>query len=840
MSVRPFRLHWWYLFFLLPVALYLGARWYIDHRIDQAIASANEGGNQLTVGEYSYGLFPLRLEARQVNFDQERANFSARGRLSTVAVDRLHLFSLFGSDPIEIELLRLHGLDADLRRTGSGNSNDSSSFALELVEVELDSIYLDFTDDVSGREVQLVDLGLSVQSLHFPLRPAEIRSLQLSADSTVYANTTNDLRIVASGIGYGTGSESVAIAALTLRRGSETDIRAEDLVLSGLNAGDLSETVSVDSFSIGSLGGSAQVPATSGNSRDTSQTSPLRVGTIRFPQIDLELSGDFGTASYAGGVTASGLRYRDSLSLERVSVDSDSLSFDNQKGLAVILRQLELQQQGLQFPLAAGELGATELVLPSFTVMLDKQTISGENLNYRSASGEATVENVQVEGDKVNGSTDKLTVAGIDRAAVLGDRPAVLESAVLDGARAAVYRADGGHYEFSVPQITLNDVQVQPPISAGRARLENATFSRYGSDGRKDMQGEGLYVDQRDIPVPFEPEALGEGNVRMRELRLIGSEELPVDYYFSQIAYDSRAALLTMDSLQRQTRVSKAELFERELAKTHMDFSFDDLRMAGIRRDGLLRGEVMHIDSLAASDFRLRVVESLAIEVSGNERPMPVEALRKLGMRIVLNKARFRSTDIAYGVVDSVMDAKTIHFTDGVIVLEDLDTEICRSDSVLAIIDATFEETTPLHAEFRLSRREPGRGYSARGELGTYDLARVNPLMRVAAGAVIEEGVIEKLTYDARMHQDTIRGTLTMLYRDLNVKLVDGGLSWLKNLLSGVVVKDGNSRGEEFRLGEIYHEHQPIRSFFNSYWKGLVSGMKSTALSDIALPEELD
>ena len=840
MAERSFRFHWWYLFLLLPVALYLGARWYVGHRIDRAIASANDDGNSLTVGEYAYSLFPLRLTARDVTFEQNRSNFSARGRLTLLEADRLHLFSLVGADPIELELIRLQGLDAELRRTGQNNS-DSSSLALEVAEIELDSIFLDVYDEVNPQEVHLTNFALSLQSFQLPFQPTGIESLRITADSTVYARANNNLRMVASGIGYGTGSESIAVAELRVRRDSGTDLRAERLTLTGINAQDLEGTLSIDSVSVDYLGGAAQVNNSSGNGKDSNGSkTAFQIGSLQLPTIDVRVSGSFGEVNYAGQVSARDMAYRDSLTVGQLAVASDSLRFSNQDGVAAVLRRLQIEQENLRIPLAPGRLGPTVLNLPDFALTLKDQEIRGADLNYQSATGELTAANLQFEGNKINGTTERLAVTGFDRTGLLADRPATVEQVTLTDAELAVYTGDGGHYAFRLPEVQVDAVQVQKPIVAGRARLQNASFARYGSNGRKDMQGTGIYVTQRNIPLPFDPHRLGPGNVRMDKLHIIGSEDLPVDYYFVKIAYDSEDRLLTLDSLQRRTRPEPGELFERKIVKSHMNFGFDGLRIRGIRQDSLLSGELVYIDSLAANDFRLRVVEDLSINLERPARPMPIEALRKVGPRIMIKHARFPSTDIAYGVVDSIMEPKTIHFTDGTIVLENLDTEVSSGDSTLAQIDATFEETTPLHAEFRLSHGPSGRDYSARGELGEYDVSRVNPLMRVAAGAIIEAGVIEQITYDASMQNDTIRGDMAMLYRNLDVKIVDGGGAWIKNLLSGVVVKDANHRGEDFRPGQIFHEHIATKSFFNSYWKGLVSGMKSTALSDIALPDELE
>ena len=84
-----------------------------------------------------------------------------------------------------------------------------------------------------------------------------------------------------------------------------------------------------------------------------------------------------------------------------------------------------------------------------------------------------------------------------------------------------------------------------------------------------------------------------------------------------------------------------------------------------------------------------------------------------------------------------------------------------------------------------------------------------------------------------------MEGEMTLPYRNLPLDLVGGG-AWIKNLVSGLVLKDDNQEGEDFRQGRMYHEHDVTKSFFNAYWKGLVSGMKSSALADIALPGELD
>ena len=136
----------------------------------------------------------------------------------------------------------------------------------------------------------------------------------------------------------------------------------------------------------------------------------------------------------------------------------------------------------------------------------------------------------------------------------------------------------------------------------------------------------------------------------------------------------------------------------------------------------------------------------------------------------------------------------------------------------------------------------PGVGHPIDGSgldvgIGRYLEQRVDAAQVVAA--YIETGTIDRMTYAGRMQDEIVTGELSLLYHDLSVDLVGSG-AWFKNLLSGFVLKEHNREGEDFRQGRMYHEHDGTKSFFNAYWRGLVSGMKSSALSDIALPGELD
>ena len=838
MAGNRFTFRWWYLLILLPLLLYGGARWYVGHRIDQAIAWANGGENVLRVGDYSFGFFPLRLEVANVRFTQRLATLDANGQLSQATVSGLHLTSLIGDGPITVNELALRGLVADIERTAPPSDKLDNPYLLEAVR--LDSIFLTVTDRVSGSEVALRDAALAMNRFHLPLQPQHIADLGASADTVRYSSLQDSTELLATSLSYAGERRAVTLQRLKVSRGTATDLRAERLTLVGVNTEDLANTFTLDSLTVGSLTGRARVPAKTTGEQVEAGGFPLSLGYLRLPQIDLAVTGAFGTAEYAGAIAASTLTMGGGGgSIATLNLSADTLSFENAEGLAVGGRHLELTQNDLRLPLDGGKQGATDVTLAWLSVARGPR-VSGKlaSLAYRSQEGKLTTGPVSLSIEETRGTLGQLTIEEFRRDSALAGGPLMAASATVTDADVLIDSPDGGNYRVAAAEVQLTDLRKDREFSIGRVQLAEGTVERTGDDGKLDVIALGVYVDHYGLRSPIEPARLGPVKVRARSVEIRSSAE-PIDYRFTALAYDSRAGLLTLDSLRRVNRYPSAEVFRREIAKSWLSFHFHELRLRGIDHGAIMRGEAVRADSLLARDFQLMVVEDISLSVPSQSKSMPIEALRKIGMPIVLNGARFPSTDIAYGVVDTVLRPKTIHFTDGEVRLSKLDTEVSATDTVELSITSTFEQTAMLSAYFGLARDSSGRNFSARGELSSYDLTGINPLMEVAADAVVETGFIDGMKYASRMQDNVVTGDMRLLYHDLGIELVGGG-AWIKNLLSGAVLKESNAAGEDFRPGKMYHEHPSDKSFFNAYWKGLLSGMKSTALSDLILPEELD
>ena len=845
MDASRLRFRWWYLLVLLPILVYVGARWYVGYRIEGAIAAANTQGNSLKLDRYSFGFFPAELTVYDLQFDQRGAALEGTATLAYGKVSGVSLWSLIGSGPIAIEAIALRGMDAELTRTQQQKSG-KTALTLEVAELQLDSIFLTVKDVPNARRLALRNLDLTLLPLRFPFAAPSIERLTVEGDTVRFEDDGLGAEVVATDISFSKMTEAVTIADLRARRGGDTDLRVRGIRLSGVNAGDLEGTFLLDTLHVEQVGGGARVQSNSAEEAAAVELDraakrdpyPIRFTVLELPDIDVTVDGDFGTVSYTGAVTAGEVTFDDSLSVGRATVGATRASFRNTEGLVIAAAGLTLEQRELQLPLKTNVQGASTLRVNSLRIDRSETNLAATALIYGSEEGTLTVGPIAFTQGNIQGKVSGVRLPQIDRDRALATGVLPLPKVLLSDLAATVRNKDGGSYQVVLPETTLIDVVIDKGVQAARLTLSDASVRRRGANGKEDLIARGVYVTQYDIATPLEVARLGPVKLQAGGVSLYGASE-PVDYHFTTIAYDSRVGTLTVDSLRRSNRYAPDEMFREEIDKSWLGFGIDALKATGIDHAALLRGETVVVDSVSAKDFRVAVVEDISLDRPPKDKLMPIEALRRIGPRIQLRRAAFLSTDISYGVVDTVLQPKTIHFREGTIRIEGLDTKYSLTDSTYLSLDARFEGSTPVHAGFALARDSSGRNYAIEGRLGTYDLSGINPLMEVAADAIVESGVIDEMTYRGRLQDEVLTGDMSLRYHDLDLKLVGSG-AFLKNLMSGLVMKKANVAGEDFRAGRMYHEHTRDRSFMNAYWKGLVSGMKSSALSDIVLQKELE
>lgn len=525
------------------------------------------------------------------------------------------------------------------------------------------------------------------------------------------------------------------------------------------------------------------------------------------------------------------------LGVEQLSTSSPLLRAST-GGSEFKLIRMEGEARDLTYPLRTDTLGGFSIIVDSADFRIPEKQLTVKMANLE-AEGKSALNNGWIRVGAIDGERPDTRVLAqnlsLDTVHYLSRS---VKSFHLDSLLGDRSIPSQGRYQFEMPTLSANDLVWDESLSIGHLHTENSTLERDTRTGKAKFKAQGITADQWGLSLPIDLEELGSTVASVAAFEVAGDSDLR-DYFFSDIHYKSEGGRLAISTIKRRNRLSPGRYLATRDEKSWLEFDFGNVRIQGIDRARLLSGEAIVLRRLNAGELTLKVVENTSKPPQKAQKPMPVEALRKLGMRISVPSVELASCDLSYGVIDTAFDTKFIHFREGSLRVDGLDTAPRQGDSVRLIFDVVFEDTSPLHAEFTLSRDRRGRNFSMSGSLGAYELVRVNPLMAVAANAIVESGRLNQATYQAELKDEVVTGQMEFLYDSLDLKIVGNG-SWLKNLLSGLVVKKENEAGDRFRPGKIYHEHQANRSFFNAYWKGLLSGIKSSALSDIALEKELD
>ncbi|PHI19534.1 hypothetical protein CEQ90_12610 [Lewinellaceae bacterium SD302] len=250
---------------------------------------------------------------------------------------------------------------------------------------------------------------------------------------------------------------------------------------------------------------------------------------------------------------------------------------------------------------------------------------------------------------------------------------------------------------------------------------------------------------------------------------------------------------------------------------------------------------VTYVDRLEVSNLDFLVYENpdLPRPEQESRKQMPVEILRGLPIRLSIGEVELPKVKVTYGAMDSTGTSSNLTFSKGEVSLRNVRTR--ETDEPLVIeANFLFDLAARVNARFDLDQNGNGRNFTMSGSMGKYELPKVNPLMDIAAKAILKTGQLNEIDYEARVENEVSKGELMFKYENLGVKLTGDG-AFFKNLLKGVALRSDNPQPDgDLRRGKIYHEHPEDRPFFNLYWKSIVSGLTSTAAGNLFIDEKIE
>lgn len=141
-----------------------------------------------------------------------------------------------------------------------------------------------------------------------------------------------------------------------------------------------------------------------------------------------------------------------------------------------------------------------------------------------------------------------------------------------------------------------------------------------------------------------------------------------------------------------------------------------------------------------------------------------------------------------------------------------------------------------LSARLKSKLFDPQNTFTLEGSLTSMQIDALNPMLENNAFVYVTSGTIDAMDFSFLANNTKASGEITMLYHDLNFKVVNkktnettAVIERVKSFIAGLIVMDSNPiSGKNVRQGVIDYERDPEKFLFNYSFKAIFSGMKHT------------
>lgn len=159
-------------------------------------------------------------------------------------------------------------------------------------------------------------------------------------------------------------------------------------------------------------------------------------------------------------------------------------------------------------------------------------------------------------------------------------------------------------------------------------------------------------------------------------------------------------------------------------------------------------------------------------------------------------------------------------------------------------VQSDFINDSHVELNFKFPNFNTQKAYYFDGRIDRIDLKKLNQFLTFSKRLQIKDGEMSALTFTGKGDLSSSDGTMKFKYKDLDIALLKDDKSTRKifSKLVNTLIRNKNNPDENnvLRTGKMYSERRTEKSFLFNWWTTILSGIKSTVLKNIVLPEELE
>ncbi len=276
--------------------------------------------------------------------------------------------------------------------------------------------------------------------------------------------------------------------------------------------------------------------------------------------------------------------------------------------------------------------------------------------------------------------------------------------------------------------------------------------------------------------------------------------------------------------------------------KDRYDLSFSKINLSGVdfvslNNDGNLYVKKVEIGPAKVGVFMNRELPPANFDKGRN---YPHLALKRIPFATLIDTLTLNKVDISYTEFsEKTKERGTLKLANlggEVINLTNDSSRLINRNHAYANLTTYIFGTGKMNVKIDFNLTDKNGAFSYIGNIGSFDLKVLNPLSKSLGLVSIDQGKVDKASFNINANLKRSSGKVIFYYNNLKVNLLkegDDGQKQKKGLLSflanNILIKNDNpTRDQPVRTANINFERVPQASFFNLMWKSVFVGIRET------------
>ena len=276
--------------------------------------------------------------------------------------------------------------------------------------------------------------------------------------------------------------------------------------------------------------------------------------------------------------------------------------------------------------------------------------------------------------------------------------------------------------------------------------------------------------------------------------------------------------------------------------KTRYEFAFKRLNFSNFNFEQFIYLQKFHADLLTVEKMKCKIHLNKSFEINPfKERKFPQQLPFDINFPVTINNIKIVNGDINYSeklpANNLRWDFSFKNTSGGISNFSNEPSQILENNLLKVDLAFMLNNEAKTSLNLGLFYGDSLRSFYCKGEMGVYNLAKLNAILHPLAKIEIANCKLQQLKINLKGNEKGLDANISMKYKNLRVRVLEFDnrdkqlkqhklYSFLANVM--VLSNDNPSVYGKFIHPQFYLKRKPQQGFFNLIWKSILKGCKES------------